>query len=64
MKLIPVPEAVVLELERQHPGGAASEVLKEAAEIKAKGHAVRYYCTEKGDLCVQEGVVFLSTQPQ
>lgn len=64
MKLIPIPESAVRQLAEKEPGGAASKVLEEAAEIRSRGQQVRFCITDRLELCVQEGVAFISTSEQ
>lgn len=62
--LMPIPESAVRMLAEKEPGGAASKVLAEAAEIRARGNQVRFCVTGNFELCVQEGVAFTSTSEQ
>lgn len=64
MGLMPIEERFVRLLAEKEPGGAASKVLAEAAEIRAKGNQVRFFVTGNFELCVQEGVAFISTSEQ
>lgn len=69
MRLIqPLKEGVVRQIaEQSGPDSAAARVLAEAAEIKARGSAVRFWLTADNGvpgLCCQEGVAFISTREQ
>lgn len=65
MKLMPIPEEAVRKLAAMGaPDSAAHKVLAEAAEIRARGSEVRFMLTDSGELCVQEGVAFISTSQQ
>ena len=64
MKLFPIPESWVRKIAEENPGGAATKVLEEAAEIRARGSEVRFCVTDTLEFCVQEGVAFISTREQ
>lgn len=66
MKLLqPISESMVRELaSKAEPESAFAKVLEEAEEIKSRGSKVRFWITDAPGICCQEGVEFISTQPQ
>lgn len=63
MKLVPIPEYAVRRLaDQSEPDSAAHKILAEAAEIRSRGNQVRFMLTDSGELCIQEGIMFLSTE--
>lgn len=52
-----VPEWMVRKIDEAFPDDAAAAVLRDAEEIKSRGNVYRFLITDKGEICVQEGVV-------
>jgi regulator of replication initiation timing len=63
MKLFPIPESAVIKLaEQTGVDSAAQKTLDDAREIRCRGGQVRFFLNDKGEIGVQEGVAFISTE--
>ena len=51
-----VPEWMIRRLDEQFPNDAAAKALADAVEVKARGNPYRFLLSDKGEVCVQEGV--------